>query len=109
MGKGSLTSVYPYDEVKNWVLLQWGRPLLNIVFDSGNEVVAGELERLFESSSEDSKSSYYRFQTFLTNEQEEIDNPHLENIRSLKLLANRLIAEKSQQIDELCSLLLEEP
>ena len=87
--------------------MQWGRPLLNIVFDGGSEVVAGELERLFESSAQDSKSSYYRFQTFLTNEQEEIDNPLLENIRQLKLLANRLIAEKSQQIDELCGVLLE--
>ncbi|MDF5733251.1 MAG: patatin, partial [Rhizonema sp. PD38] len=106
---GSLTSVYPYDEVKKWGLLQWGRPLLNIVFDGGSEVVAGELERLFESSAKDSKSSYYRFQTFLTSEQEEIDNPKLENIRSLQVLANRIIAEKSQQIDELCSLLLEQP
>ena len=109
LGTGSLTSVYPYDQVKKWGLLQWGRPLLNIVFDGGSEVVAGELERLFESSAIDGKSSYYRFQTFLTSEQEEIDNPLLENIRQLKLLANRLIAEKSQQIDELCRLLLEEP
>ncbi len=108
LGTGSLTSVYPYDEVKKWGLLQWGRPLLNMVFDGGSEVVAGELERLFESSVQDGKSSYYRFQTFLTNEQEEIDNPKLENLRQLKLLANRLIAEKSKQIDELCSVLLEE-
>ena len=108
LGTGSLTSVYPYDEVKKWGLLQWARPLLNIVFDGGSEVVAGELERLFESSVQDSKSSYYRFQTFLTNEQEEIDNPQLENIRSLQVVANRLIAERSQQIDELCSLLLKE-
>ena len=47
LGTGSLTSVYRYKEVKNWGLWQWGRPLLNIMFDSNSKVVAGELEQLF--------------------------------------------------------------
>ncbi len=104
LGTGSLTSVYPYNEVKNWGLLQWGRPLLNIVLDGGSEVVAGELERLFESNDQETKS-YYRFQTFLSGELEVIDNIKLENIRELQLIAHKLIAEKSKEIDELCSLL----
>ncbi|BAZ23304.1 patatin [Kalymmatonema gypsitolerans NIES-4073] len=105
LGTGSLTSVYTYNEVKNWGLLQWGRPLLNIVFDGGSEVVAGELERLFESSDKEIKGSYYRFQTFLTGDLEDIDNVKSENIRKLQAIAHRLITEKSQQIDELCSIL----
>ncbi|GAA6617364.1 patatin-like phospholipase family protein [Scytonema sp. NUACC26] len=106
LGTGSLTSVYTYDEVKNWGLLQWGQPLLNIVFDGGSEVVAGELERWFEASQKDLKGSYYRFQTFLTGELELVDNVKLENIRQLQALAHQLIAAQSQQIDELCNILL---
>ncbi|WP_292867170.1 patatin-like phospholipase family protein [Nostoc sp. LPT] len=106
LGTGSLTSVYRYDEVKKWGLLQWGRPLLNIVFDGGSEVVAGELERLFEPISKETTSYYYRFQTFLNGELEEIDNAKPENTRQLQAIAHRLIAETNQQIDELCSLLL---
>ncbi|MEH2239783.1 patatin-like phospholipase family protein [Nostoc sp.] len=105
LGTGSLTSVYPYDEVKKWGLLQWAKPLLNIVLDGGSEVVAGELERLFESSNKGNKTSYYRFQTFLKSELEAIDNAKLENLRQLQALANTLIAEKSKEIDELCSIL----
>ncbi|WP_193197351.1 patatin-like phospholipase family protein [Nostoc sp. MG11] len=105
LGTGSLTSVYTYNEVKNWGLLQWGRPLLNIVMDGGSEVVAGELERLFEPGDKEIKGSYYRFQTFLTGDLEAIDNVKSENIRHLKALAHRLITERSQQIDELCSIL----
>ncbi|MBD2776537.1 patatin-like phospholipase family protein [Iningainema tapete] len=105
LGTGSLTSVYTYDDVKNWGLLQWARPLLNIVFDGGSEVVAGELERLFDPSDKDTKGVYYRFQTFLSGDVEEIDNVKSENIRQLQTLAHRLITEKSQQIDELCNLL----
>ena len=106
LGTGSLTSVYPYKEVKNWGLLQWGRPLLNIMFDGSSEVVAGELEQLFEPSDKEAQSFYYRFQTLLDSELEEIDNTKLQNTRQLQAIAHRLISNKSRQIDELCSLLL---
>ena len=106
LGTGSLTSIYPYDEVKNWGLLQWGRPLLNMVLDGGSEVVAGELERLFESNNIETKTSYFRFQTFLRNELEEIDNASPKNISELKVIGNLLISEKSKEIDDLCSILL---
>ncbi|OYD97449.1 patatin [Nostoc sp. 'Peltigera membranacea cyanobiont' 210A] len=106
LGTGSLTSVYPYKEVKNWGLLQWGRPLLNIMFDGSSEVVAGELEQVFEPSDKEAKSFYYRFQTLLDSELEEIDNTKLQNTRQLQAIAHRLISNKSQEIDELCSLLL---
>ncbi|MBG1241146.1 patatin-like phospholipase family protein [Nostoc sp. NZL] len=105
LGTGSLTSVYPYDEVKKWGLLQWAKPLLNIVLDGGSEVVAGELERLFEAKNKGNKNSYYRFQTFLKSELEAIDNAKPENVRQLQLLGNTLIQEKTQEIDELCSIL----
>ncbi|MFM6157399.1 MAG: patatin-like phospholipase family protein, partial [Sphaerospermopsis kisseleviana] len=108
LGTGSLTSVYPYNEVKNWGLLQWGRPLLNIMFDGSSEVVAGELERLFASNNPETTSSYYRFQTFLDTELEEIDKTTLRNIRELKIAAQQMINQNSQKIDELCSLLLED-
>ena len=107
LGTGSLTSVYPYNEVKNWGLLQWGRPLLNIMFDGSSEVVAGELERLFASSNQKNKSSYYRLQTFLDAELEEIDKTTLRNTRQLQAAAQQMIAQNSKKIDELCSLLLE--
>ncbi|MFN6515784.1 MAG: patatin-like phospholipase family protein [Nostoc sp. CreGUA01] len=106
LGTGSPTCAYLYKEVKNWGLLQWGKPLLNIVFDGGSEVVSGQLEQLFEPSDKEAKSFYYRFQTFLDEELEEIDNTKLQNTRQLQAIAHRLISEKSQQIDELCSLLL---
>jgi uncharacterized protein len=106
LGTGSMTSVYPYKEVKNWGLLQWGRPLLNIMLDGSSEVVAGELEQVFEPNDQEAKSFYYRFQTLLDSELEEIDNTKLQNTRQLQAIAHRLISNKSQQIDELCSLLL---
>jgi hypothetical protein len=42
----------------------------------------------------------------LDSELEEIDNTKVQNTRQLQAIADRLISNKSQQIDELCSLLL---
>jgi uncharacterized protein len=42
----------------------------------------------------------------LDSELEEIDNTKLQNTRQLQAIAHRLISNKSQKIDELCSLLL---
>jgi patatin-like phospholipase/acyl hydrolase len=106
LGTGCPTSAYPYKEVKNWGLVQWGRPLLNIMFDGNSKAIAGELEQLFEPSDQEAKSFYYRFQTLLDSELEEIDNTKVPNTRHLQAIAHRLISNKSQQIDELCSILL---
>ncbi|NES99746.1 MAG: patatin [Sphaerospermopsis sp. SIO1G1] len=107
LGTGSLTKVYPYDEVKNWGLLQWSRPLLSMMLDGGNEVVAGELERLFAANKQKVKKSYYRFQPLLNAELEEIDNTTLKNTRYLQTISKQIIANYSQTIDNLCHLLLE--
>src|SRR5260370_14051654 len=34
LGTGSLTRPLPYDEVKDWGLLQWARPILGLAFDA---------------------------------------------------------------------------
>lgn len=105
LGTGSLTSSYPYDEVKNWGLLQWVQPLINIIFDGSSEMVAGQLERLLEPRGVEHQNLYYRFQTFLTGENEAMDNARPENIKALEVLAKRLIEETSQEIDQLCEVL----
>ncbi|MFW9262279.1 hypothetical protein A4S05_34230 [Nostoc sp. KVJ20] len=76
------------------------------MFDGSSEVVAGKLEQLFEPTDKEAQSFYYRFQTLLDSELEEIDNTKLQNTRQLQAIAHRLISNKSQQIDELCSFLL---
>jgi patatin-like phospholipase/acyl hydrolase len=107
LGTGFVTSAYSFEEVKTWGLLQWTKPLLNIVFDGTSEVVAGELERLFAANKKNKKPSYYRFQTILKAELEAIDNTKLPNLRQLQALANNFIQEHSQEIDDLCSVLAE--
>jgi uncharacterized protein len=105
LGCGALTSVHPYQEVQKWGQLQWTKPLLNIAIDGGSEVVAGELERLFDAIRQGDRTNYYRFQVSLTSELEPIDNTKPSQLRQLQALANIMIQEKSRELDELCALL----
>ena len=106
LGAGCLTSVYQYKDLKNWGLLQWTIPLLNTVFDANSKLVAGELERLLKPARAGHPGSYYRFQTCLREELEALDNTMLPNIKGLQDSANRLIKLKTQEIDQLCELLV---
>ena len=108
LGTGSLTSIYKYEDVKNWGLIQWARPLLNIMLDGGSELIAGELQRLLEPKTIDNPGLYYRYQTFLTEEVEAMDNAKPQNMEALKELAYRLIEEKDTEIDQLCEILTQD-
>ena len=106
LGTGSLTTAYKYEEAKNWGMVQWARPLMNIMFDGGSELVASKLRRLLEPLNREDPQLYYRFQTFLTAELEAMDNATGENILALQGIAKRLIIEETEEIDKLCELLL---
>ncbi|NET53653.1 MAG: patatin, partial [Merismopedia sp. SIO2A8] len=102
---GALTETYKYDDVRNWGILQWTRPLLNLVLDGGSEVIAGQLERSLKANYKDNSSLYYRFQTSLTRELGIIDNTQRGNILRLKTLAEQIIEDRTEEIDQLCDLL----
>jgi patatin-like phospholipase/acyl hydrolase len=106
VGTGSLTRRYPYDKAKNWGLLGWVEPLLNITLDGSSESVAVQLEQLLPKA-QDKPSQYYRFQGFLDKGDDNIDVTKTENIENLEKLADQIINEKSdEEWKELCQQLL---
>ena len=108
LGTGSLTRKYPYDEAKNWGIVGWVQPLINITLDGSSESVAVQLEQLLPRA-ENEPPQYYRFQQFLNSTNDKMDNASKENIKNLELLADQIIAERTDDIDEMCKQLLAIP
>lgn len=108
LGTGSLTRRYRYDQAKNWGLLGWVEPLLNITLDGSSESVAVQLEQLLPKA-ETRPPQYYRFQQFLNDANDDMDDATPGNIANLEALAQRVIAERDREIDELCQQLLATP
>lgn len=108
LGTGSLTRKYSLAEAKNWGLLGWVQPLLNITLDGSSESVAVQLEQLLPRA-EDEPPQYYRFQQFLNEANDDMADASAENIKNLEKLAQLIIDERTDDLDQLCQQLLTTP
>lgn len=101
MGTGQLTDRLRYEEVASWGLLEWARPVIDVVFDGVSDTVDFQLKELL-FPTKDRTRRYYRFQTELVEVSDAMDDAGPENVRDLKLLARTMIDEEGEKLSELC-------
>lgn len=106
LGTGSLKRRYEFDTIKDWGLLSWVQPLLNIVMDSLSESVTCQLNQLLPKTGD--QQQYYRFQGPLQVANDDMDDTTPENIQRLKELANLIIEESEELLAQLSQKLLNE-
>ncbi|MFL5870425.1 MAG: CBASS cGAMP-activated phospholipase [Solirubrobacterales bacterium] len=94
LGTGQLTRPFPYDEVKDWGLVEWARPLIDVVFDGASDVVDYQLTQLL------GEQRFFRFQTELTNASDDLDDAGEANLRALRMTGERLISERQRDLNE---------
>ena len=46
LGTGSLERPIPYEEAKNWGLVHWARPILNVLFDGNADTTSYEVDQM---------------------------------------------------------------
>jgi len=111
LGTGSVTRRYKYRDAKNWGLVKWALPLLNVVFDGQSESVAFQLDQLMvPKGDQENNRNYYRFQLQLSSENahDQMDNASPSNIEYLQKRAEKLIEHRKTELKELCDLLKNE-
>jgi predicted acylesterase/phospholipase RssA len=96
LGTGEHVRPLPFDRVKDWGQLEWGRPILDVVFDGSADAVDRELSSLIDGR-------YIRLQTRLDEASEALDDATPENLAALRREAERLIARRDADIDRLCA------
>jgi patatin-like phospholipase/acyl hydrolase len=99
LGTGELTRRLPYDEVKDWGRLEWVRPLIDVMFDGVSDTVEYQLGQLLPPE------RYFRLQTRLERASDDLDDAGEENLGLLRLEAERLIADRRRELDDLCAAL----
>ena len=95
LGTGAQTQRYEFDDVTGWGLVEWVRPLIDIVFDGVADTVDFEAATL-------AKDRYQRFQAALRYASDALDDASEGNLRRLEGDAERLIAERTADIETLC-------
>lgn len=96
LGTGGHTRPYHYAQARSWGQLEWARPLIDIVFDGVADTTDFQLSQLLPDG------GYLRLQTELHLARDAMDDASEDNLGRLKREAERLIAERTRDIDALC-------
>ena len=95
LGTGQLTQPLHYEDVKGWGLIEWARPLFDVVFDGVSDATQYQLEQLLPAS------DYTRLQIELIGASDSLDNASEPNLEHLEALARKLIDQRSADLERL--------
>ncbi len=96
LGTGEHTRPLPYEKVKDWGQLEWARPVIDVVFDGGQDAVDMQLRALL-------PDGYVRLQTQLEKASDDLDDASSDNLERLREEAETLIARGTALIDDVCA------
>lgn len=93
LGTGQLIRPIRHREAVDWGLVEWVRPLIDVIFDGVADAVDYQLEHLL-------GDDYFRLQTRLDmGARDDMDDASQENMRALRSVAERLIRDCDRELD----------
>jgi patatin-like phospholipase/acyl hydrolase len=102
LGTGQRSDPIPYEKAKDWGLVNWPRPLLDVVFDGVSDATDYQLTQVMDDG------RYFRLQTLLEEASGALDDASEPNLRALRREGERLVAraERDGVFERLMPLLL---
>lgn len=100
LGTGQLTRPIHYRDAKDWGLIGWARPILDVVFDGVSDTTDYELEQLL------GPERHVRLQIELRGASDDLDDASPENVARLEAKARELIAAHDSELDALAARLV---
>jgi patatin-like phospholipase/acyl hydrolase len=99
LGTGERTHRRSFEEIKDWGVAMWARPILDVVFDGVSEAVNYQLERVLGAG------RYWRLQVELTAASDDLDDASEANLANLRAQAEELIRARGADLDAVLALL----
>ncbi len=109
LGTGSCIRPYPYEDIKDYGMLRWAQPLLDIMMTGVAETVDYQLTQMF--SAVGAPHQYLRLNVDLRDEPEsvrEMDNASTRSMTRLRELGQSLAERHHEELERFLDLLLEE-
>jgi predicted acylesterase/phospholipase RssA len=91
LGTGQLERPIPYEEAKDWGMLEWARPILDVVFDGVADTTDYELRQVLD------EGRYFRLQTSLDYGSDALDDVSATNMRALVRKGEELVQAADRQ------------
>jgi patatin-like phospholipase/acyl hydrolase len=102
VGTGKERKKYDYNKAKDWGLIGWARPVVDILLSSSAEVVDYQMKRIFAASGR--ADNYIRLEPALGKAKPDMDDVAPDNIRRLIDTAHAFIEENIEQLDEIAKI-----
>lgn len=88
LGTGSVKKAYAHEQTRNWGLIEWTRPILDVVFDGIGDTVDYQMRVMFDGQR--GLGRYYRFQGDLDQAANDLDDVSKSSVQRLRDLACRI-------------------
>lgn len=101
---GAVGAAVTYDRARGWGLAEWAAPMLHVVFDGVAKTVDHQMKLLCGDMAGAGRR-YHRIQHELAAASPAMDDASATNISGLIDDAERIVADRSTEIDEVCAVL----
>ena len=99
LGTGEATRPIDYDRAKDWGIIGWVRPVIDVMMDGVADAVDYQLQQVLR------QDRYYRFNVRLHEALDDMDAANRANINALKREAGRIIGANDDRLEALCGAL----
>ena len=105
LGTGFSKKDYDYDEAKDWGMVEWVKPLIDIMMSGVSEVVDYQLRQIFDSGG--IQNQYVRINTELPADvSPDMDDASEENLQALKELGTYTGQNFDKELDAIVDLIV---
>ena len=98
IGTGAVSRELAYEEVRDWGLARWARPILDITAQAGNHAIDWQLNQILR------KGHYFRIQPLMSGMRSSLDDARPETVSALEETAREVIERHTSDIDRICTL-----
>ncbi len=105
LGTGNVKEPFPYERAKNFGLIQWIRPLIDIMMSGNSETVSHQLKWLFDAGG--NPGGFIRIEPELHQADPALDNASKANMNALRDAAIKYVKENPDRINDIVDKLIE--
>ncbi|GHB28743.1 patatin-like phospholipase family protein [Mongoliitalea lutea] len=105
VGTGSVKESIPFERAKRFGLVQWIRPLIDIMMSGNSETVSHQLEWLFDAGN--NPEGYIRIEPSLHKAKPDMDDACKENMKALEEAGEFYVTENADFIDTIVRKLID--
>lgn len=105
IGTGSVKKPVPYRKAKNFGMVEWIKPLIDIMMSGNSETVSHQLEWLFDAGN--NRKGYIRLEPPIGDANSDMANATKKNMAALKRAGVQFVQNNPEKIDEIIQNLID--